>query len=226
MTEKERKLNGPDRGWTVFGLSSEGYGFSNAARQTFFGNEGTLCVLMQFYHPRGCGNGIPYLLQHPARVRLAAGVPLFIASVDAKHTVRGWKFKEKEVSGTVETPTWAVDLKQIKPNGISISPDGTMVAVTGELGTVEVLSTRAGRAVATLKGHDGAVRSAAFAPDSGLIATGGADGTVRLWNPWSGEEEVQLKGHTGSVNAVWFASDDVLITAGADKTARVWVYKP
>jgi WD40 repeat protein len=101
-----------------------------------------------------------------------------------------------------------------------------LVAVASANGSVLVLNTRKGETVATLKGHTGTVRAVAFAPDSGLLASGGDDNTIRLWNPWSGEQEARWNDHSGAITSVWFAADDVFLSASADKTARVWVYKP
>ena len=222
MTGKERTLYGPDPTWPVFGFSHEGQGFANDASK-LFGDAGTLCVLQQFFEVDNFGAGLVYRFQHPVEVRRAASATGVFVSADARDTVRRWKPKRDEV---VETAEWAVDLHKIEPQALAVSPDGALIAVAGGTGAVEVLEARKGEPVATLKGHNGAVRAVAFAPDSGLLATGGADGTVRFWNPWTGEPEGQLKAHTAGVGAVWFASDEVLMTASDDKTARVWVYQP
>jgi WD40 repeat protein len=223
---KELAVHGPARDWSVFGLGHDGRGFTTAEVQPFFGNSGTLCAIEQHYQEGGYYTGLAYRLQHPRAVRLAVSGPYFVASVDAGHTVRGWKLNTRQEAHLVDRAVWAVDLEGFTPGALALAPDGTLIAVAGTLGTVAVLNTRRGETVATLTGHTGAVRAVAFTPDSGLIATGGEDGTVCLWNPWTGEQESALKGHTGPVNAVWFASDEVLMSASADKTARVWTYRP
>ncbi len=74
-----------------------------------------------------------------------------------------------------------------------------------------------------LRGHDGAVRTVAFAPNGQVLATGGEDGTVRLWSLKQSRECRVLKGHKGPINALAFSHDGRrLASAGADKTAILW----
>jgi WD40 repeat protein len=219
----ERTFYGPDHLWSVVTVCADGI-WLGAPRFPEYGNRRALRLLsMGFASDRYWSRTLGSELAHPADPRRAAGVPGFIVSADADHTVRGWALNK---DGVIIGEPWSVSLKQLAPGALALSPDGTLVAVAGASGTVAVLSARRGETVATLMGHTGAVRSVVFAPDSGLIATGGADGTVRLWNPWTGEPEGELQGHTEPVNAVWFASDEVLMSASADKTARVWTYLP
>ena len=60
------------------------------------------------------------------------------------------------------------------------SPDGKLLATSGEDGTTRLWDTN-GKQIATLKGHQGSVRSVVFSPDGKQIATSGDDGTARLW---------------------------------------------
>ena len=159
---------------------------------------------------------------HTERVQMAAPGGSVVATVDAMDTLRSWSRHPNTGESKLH---WAHELK-LDPTALAVSPNGAMIAVGGDEGTVEVFGAEKGRRLATLKGHKGAVRAVAFAPDSGLIVTGGEDGTVRFWNPWTGEAEERLRDHAGPVTAVWFAADEMLMTASEDKTARVWVYKP
>jgi WD40 repeat protein len=223
MTGTDRTFYGPNGLWSFLAICGDGTWLARGRGEVYGGNPQTLFVVASEFRTNTVISGFPHSFPHPTDVLLASSAPGLVASADANHTVRGWKLNKPRGDEQAE---WSVDLKNLRPSALAVSPDGALVAVAGATGTVEVLRAKNGASVATLKGHKGAVRTVAFAHDSGLIATGGDDATVRLWNPWSGEQEVQLTDHAGSVTAVWFASDDVLLSASADKTARVWVYKP
>ena len=75
----------------------------------------------------------------------------------------------------------------------------------------------------TLRGHDGAVRSAAFDPGGGQVVTGSDNGTARIWDVRSGRVLHTLRGHKGPVTSAAFSPDGrFVVTAGSDGTARIW----
>ena len=74
-----------------------------------------------------------------------------------------------------------------------------------------------------LKGHTGAVYSAAVGPDGVHVVTASDDETARVWRLADGELVRELKGHTGAVCSAAVSADGVhVVTASDDKTARVW----
>ena len=75
-----------------------------------------------------------------------------------------------------------------------------------------------------LKGHDGAVYSAAFSPDGKRIVTASGDKTARIWDAATGKPIGEpLTGHDGSVSSAAFSPDGKrIVTASEDKTARIW----
>ena len=64
---------------------------------------------------------------------------------------------------------------------VAYSPDGTRLAVAGNIGTW-LYDAATGAEVALLTGHTNYVRSVSFSPDGTTLASGGSDGTVRLWD--------------------------------------------
>jgi WD40 repeat protein len=74
-----------------------------------------------------------------------------------------------------------------------------------------------------LRGHDAALRSAAFSPDGKRIVTASLDMTARLWDAASGRELGVLRGHSEPVMSATFSKDGTrVVTASADGTTRVW----
>lgn len=80
-----------------------------------------------------------------------------------------------------------------------------------------------GSRVDLLRGHEGAVNTAAASPDGQRLVSAGVDGTVRVWDWAGGTEPIVLRGHEGSVSSAAFSPDGRrLVSAGIDGTVRVW----
>jgi hypothetical protein len=75
-----------------------------------------------------------------------------------------------------------------------------------------------------LRGHYGAVNSAAFSPDGARIVTSFAsDSTARIWDVASREEIIILHGHHADVTSAAFSPNGArIVTASKDGTARIW----
>lgn len=74
-----------------------------------------------------------------------------------------------------------------------------------------------------LRGHEGAVRSAAFSPDGKFVATSSWDKTARVWEAATGKPVSILGGHDAPVPYVAFSPDgQFIVTASHDRKARVW----
>ncbi len=66
---------------------------------------------------------------------------------------------------------------------LSVSPDGTLLAVGQQDGSVEVSELRSGQT--RWYAHTEEVRALAFSPDGNRLATAGLDRTIKLWDPRS-----------------------------------------
>ncbi|MDT5156908.1 MAG: hypothetical protein QOC61_1768 [Acidobacteriota bacterium] len=68
----------------------------------------------------------------------------------------------------------------------------------------------------TLRGHTGAVYSAAFFPDGVRAATSGDDGSIRIWNVRTGRLLRKIEGLGGTVSDVAVSSDGRLLASCTD----------
>ncbi len=77
--------------------------------------------------------------------------------------------------------------------------------------------------VATLRGHEGALRAAVFSPDRTRVATSSEDGTARVWRADGSGQPLILRGHENQLTALEISPDGTLVlTASLDGTARLW----
>jgi WD40 repeat protein len=131
-------------------------------------------------------------------------------------TVRIWDLASRKV---------AAEFKNVAPKvySVSISPDGSTLAVGGWNAGVDLFDVKTRKKTLTLNGHEDGVFTVAFSPDGKRIASGARDATVRLWDASSGENVAIMRGHVGSVYRVAFSADGQKLTsASVDGQVRVW----
>ena len=74
-----------------------------------------------------------------------------------------------------------------------------------------------------MRGHAGAVHSAAFSLDGRRLLTASEDGTARIWDAASGAQLVRMAGQSGPLSSAAFSPDGTrVVTTSGDRTARVW----
>lgn len=112
---------------------------------------------------------------------------------------------------------------------ISLSPDGTLLAVGGRDGTISMASaiTR-GVLSARIKGHDGGVEDLDFSPRGDFLASVGDDGKILLWTTNGGiSDRPSTVGVLPDVAwGVRFSPDGTaLATAAETGTITLWDYR-
>jgi hypothetical protein len=77
-----------------------------------------------------------------------------------------------------------------------------------------------------LKGHEGAVYSAAFSPDGRRIVTASDDKTARIWDAATGRQIGQLNEHEGPVYSAAFSPDGKRIVTASEESGRILAVFP
>ncbi len=104
--------------------------------------------------------------------------------------------------------------------GLAIDGASGRFASGGGDGTVKLWDPR-GALLATLKGHEGAIRSATFTGGGARLVTTSDDHSARVWEVPGGELLFVLAGHEDSVTGALDAGAR-LLTRSRDRTIRVW----
>ncbi|MGH9845021.1 MAG: protein kinase domain-containing protein, partial [Blastocatellia bacterium] len=148
-----------------------------------------------------------------------------IATVDSIGTITLW-----DTATASSLPVVSNHPHYLHLQSVDFSPDGKLIALTGETKNkeplVELLNAASGQLAASLTGHTGYVTSAAFSPDGQTLATGSEDRRIKLWDVSTGQERLTINAHNDSVRAIAFSPDgNRLISEGLDDRARVWDVK-
>jgi WD40 repeat protein len=114
---------------------------------------------------------------------------------------------------------------------MATSPDGKLLATTGNDNLVKLWSTFDGRLQQVLAGHTGRVYSVAFHPSGGVLFTGDLKGFVKRWDITAGKETAQFDATPlwkyeggqgvdfGGVRSLAVSGDGALVAAGGTTEA-------
>jgi WD40 repeat protein/DNA-binding SARP family transcriptional activator len=104
-----------------------------------------------------------------------------------------------------------------------LSPDGRVLAVAGEEGSLRLLDLRSGELRTASGPRDEPVERIAFTPDGRHVITASSNGDVNLWDVRRAEVIETLAGHASAVRSLAVADDGkTLYSAGSDGSIIVW----
>ncbi len=113
-------------------------------------------------------------------------------------------------------------LREAGAGALAYTPSGGALLVSGRGFDLESLDPTTHATVATWRGHEAAVFSAAYSADGALCATGDAAGVCLLRDGATGDVKARLADDLLAVHGVAFSPDATQIAlAGKDRTVRV-----
>jgi RNA polymerase sigma factor (sigma-70 family) len=142
-----------------------------------------------------------------------------LASGSTDTTAKIWDVDAKEQVSWLKTAS-SID----RPiQALAYAPDGAVVGLGADDGTVQVRVAERGEVLFARKGHADAVTCLAFSPRVQTLASGSADGSLKWWERTTGEEQRTLKGHAGGISALAYSPrGERLASAGDDTMIRLW----
>jgi WD40 repeat protein len=109
---------------------------------------------------------------------------------------------------------------------VAAAPDGSIVAMGREDGSIVLRDAASGKYLRSLAGHEDQVTCLVFLPDARTLISGGYDNTIRFWDLQTGEAVRSLSGHSNWVMALALSPDASQLASGSyDRTVRVWDIK-
>ena len=105
---------------------------------------------------------------------------------------------------------------------LSWTPDGKILATSGDKNGSIKLWKRTGEPLKTLTENHSLVHSMSWTPDGRILTTGGADGTVEFWNQ-NGDRLKTLTASKGIIRSMsWSGDGKILATGGDDGSVKLW----
>jgi WD40 repeat protein len=108
-------------------------------------------------------------------------------------------------------------------NSAAFSPNGDLLAVGNEDGSVRVYDRRTGKAIA-LFNHGGPVESVNFSPNGRFVATASRDHTARVFEALTGREVARLIHEDVVRSAVFSPNGQDILTGSLDGSARLFEF--
>ena len=107
---------------------------------------------------------------------------------------------------------------------MSVSADGSFLAIGGQDGFVRVLDTEYYNEVSLFYAHQDGVSAVIFHPDNKeILYSGGKDAILRLWEWKSGTMKKEIPAHNFVVyDILTLPESKCIVSASRDKTMKIW----
>jgi WD40 repeat protein/DNA-binding SARP family transcriptional activator len=112
--------------------------------------------------------------------------------------------------------------QRMGPMAAALSPDGRMVALGAEDGTVQLLDLETGRFRGVAGHHESPIGGIAFSADGTMLATGGGDRRVIVRDVASGQVRETFQGGEGRFAGLRFSPDGRTLYAAATRSVIAW----
>ncbi len=144
-------------------------------------------------------------------------------------TVEFWSLTE-ELSTSGNSPLMARPSPQEPYSGhkdliqaISWSPNGEMIASSGEDKTVHVWRPSTARKLYIYHGHSQSIQALGWSPDSKRVASAGEDAALQIWDATNGGHLTVCYGHTKRITTLsWSPDGKFIATASEDHHVKIW----
>jgi WD40 repeat protein/serine/threonine protein kinase len=104
-------------------------------------------------------------------------------SSDGAQLAQGLQFQSVDILSGVENAAVETikDVVVGKVHDVAFSPDGSLLAATGDDGVIVIIDLKSKTVIAKLDHPTDVVNDLAFSPDGKMLAAGSSDGTVEIW---------------------------------------------
>jgi WD40 repeat protein len=144
-------------------------------------------------------------------------------SPDGQHVFTGGDLFVCEWDATTGQELRTFSGEGLEVYGIALSPDGKVLAMGRQDGSVTLWDVSSGDKLYQLVGHAGLVPRLAFSHDGTRLTTASFDKFAKVWDVQTGQELVTLYGNTSNVFGVAFGPNGRHVaTAGGDGTVRIY----
>jgi WD40 repeat protein len=148
----------------------------------------------------------------------------YLASAGNERTVAIWKSGQPTQPIKILGATSTSKYQWLSPAGVSVHPDGTLLAVSTRGNSVAIWNFRRERPIAPeMYGHTQSVSSVDFSGDGKVLASGSEDGDIRLWDVETHELIGTLRAQQKAIRNVAFSPQrGLLVSVGEADSIAFW----